>query len=45
VKLLLLLCLNACSAYDADLVRVEQGTCWCDDGEDTFQINVNVNGR
>ena len=47
MTVLLLLCLRACNAYDADLIGVEpwQGACWCDDGEDTFQINVNENGR
>jgi len=47
MTVLLLLCLSACNAYDADLIGVEpwQGACWCDDGEDTFQINVNENGR
>jgi len=48
MKLLLLLCLNACGAYDADFVEVADGSCWCDDGEDVFEVRpdeINVNGR
>jgi hypothetical protein len=45
MKTLLILCLNTCSMYDAALIGVDlrqpgkaESSCWCDDGEDRFQV-------